>query len=256
MSVPGILDATFQLYRDRFATFVTIALVVYVPIAVVSAIAMPAPVAPFGIGGPPAQISPASAGLMLIGSLGIIVCAIVFLPLCMAAMAHNISAAYLGENLSATDSYRRAFPRLGPLIVTNILVGLIVGFGFILCVVPGVIFLSWYFVAVPVVILEGLSATAAMARSKELVSGNLGKVVLIAVLVLILGFSISLILQVVFAFVPGPGWLKLFFQNLLPAFILPIQLAPQVLLYYDMRIRKEAFDLQMLASALQQPTMV
>ena len=55
MSVPGILDATFQLYRDRFATFVTIALVVYVPIAVVSAIAMPCAVAPFGIGGPPAQ---------------------------------------------------------------------------------------------------------------------------------------------------------------------------------------------------------
>jgi len=39
----------------------------------------------------------------------------------------------------------------------------------------------------------------------------------------------------------------------LPALWLPIQTAPSILLYYDLRIRKEAFDLQKLSETLNQP---
>ena len=64
----------------------------------------------------------------------------------------------------------------------------------------------------------------------------------------ILGFVIGLI--------PWPHvLLRVFVQNLAQALLLPIQVAPITLLYYDLRIRKEAFDLQMLSSAIEQPTM-
>lgn len=42
-------------------------------------------------------------------------------------------------------------------------------------------------------------------------------------------------------------------NHLLQALVLPIQTAPTILLYYDLRIRKEAFDLQKLSEALGLP---
>jgi hypothetical protein len=191
---------------------------------------------------------------MLAGSLGILLFAIVFLPLCVAALTHNISAAYLGENLSATESYRRAAPRVGSLILTMLVVGIICGIGFVLCVVPGIIFYCWFFVTVPVVILEGRGVSDAMSRSRNLTQGNMLKVFLVWIVLVLLGLVFAGIMQVTIRFVPGPQWLKMFFASILNAFILPIQAAPQVLMYYDLRIRKEAFDLQMLASALHEPT--
>ncbi len=43
MSIPDILDTTFRLYRDRFVTFLLIALVVYVPYSLLAALVLPAP---------------------------------------------------------------------------------------------------------------------------------------------------------------------------------------------------------------------
>ena len=100
--------------------------------------------------------------------MGIFLLAVVFLPLCVAAITHNISAAYLGETLSAADSYRRAFPRLGWLIITEIVVGLVIMAGSVMCVVPGVVFACWFYVTAPIVILEGYNFTAAMSRSRIL----------------------------------------------------------------------------------------
>ena len=183
--------------------------------------------------------------------------AVVFLPLCVAAITHNISAAYLGENLSAADSYRRALPRLGWLIITEILVGLVILAGCVMCVVPGVVFACWFYVTAPIVILEGYNLTAAMTRSRNLAQGNLVKVFLVGLVLFLLNLVFVAIIQIIIHFVPGPRFIVMFSASILNAFILPIEAAPRVLLYYDLpESAKEAFDLQMLASALQQPTTV
>ena len=99
MSVPSLFDATFQLYRDRFATFLVIALVAHVPYSVMVALVLPT-----GRIEVDARGEPQITGAMALGLIGIFAYAIVFLQLCIAAMTHNISASYLGENLSATES--------------------------------------------------------------------------------------------------------------------------------------------------------
>jgi hypothetical protein len=45
-------------------------------------------------------------------------------------------------------------------------------------------------------------------------------------------------------------------QSLAAAVLLPLSIAPQILLYYDLRIRKEAFDLQMLSAAMEPTTTI
>jgi hypothetical protein len=251
LSVPSLFDATFQLYRDRFTTFLIIALVVHIPYSLLVAFVLPTGRIEVDARGEP-QISAA----MALGLVGIFVFAIVFLPLCVAAMTQNISATYLGEDLSAADSYRRAMPRLGWLIITQILVGLVFLAGCFMCVVPGIVFACWFYVTAPIVILEGYNLTAAMTRSRNLVEGNLAKVFLVGLVLFLLNLVFFAIVQIIINLVPGPRLLVMFVASILNAFVLPIEAAPRVLLYYDLRIRKEAFDLQMLALALHKPVPV
>lgn len=269
MGIGDILDTTFRMYRERFLPFLLIALVVYVPYAFLLALSAPfqTPAQPVFI--PQATFSegemqtptfdesnlvvkPNPVGAIL-GILGTIIYAFVLFPLCTAALVHNISASYLGEDLTAGQSYTRALPRLPGLLGTQILVGLAVFAGFLLLIVPGIIFSLWFLVCVPVVILENKAGPSAMGRSRELMRGNLNKGFVLALVLTALGFIINFALQMLTTLVPMPHpSISIFISTMVAAVILPIQTAPWTLLYYDLRIRKEAFDLQKLSEALSQ----
>jgi hypothetical protein len=261
MGVGDILDVAFRLYRQRFFTFLLIALIVYVPYSLLMAVFPTAMtqqqtvvIQPEGKGPQPLEIQTFNPAVFIASMVGVFIFAVVLLPLCGAALVHNISASYLGEELTAGQSYARAAPRLLGLIGTNILTGLAMWVGFILCVVPGVIFALWFMLIVPVVMLEGRYGPNAMGRSRELMRGNLGKGFMLSLLVLILTIIISWVIGAVTRMVPWPHpAIGVFCNTILLALILPIQTAPSILLYYDLRIRKEAFDLQMLSQALGQP---
>jgi hypothetical protein len=253
MGIGDILDTTFRLYRQRFLTFLLIALAVYIPYAILMGLSESSGPAFTAGAGPSAgpQLNPLGFSLQMIG---VAFFSLILFPLCLAAMVHNISASYLGETLSAGDCYARAMPRVLPLLGTQVIVGIVVMIGFLLFIVPGVIFSLWYYVVVPVVILEGAAGFRALGRSRELVRGNLGKAFVLGLVVFLLSAIFGGVLQGVAKFVPWPHpALATFALSILPALWLPIQTAPSILLYYDLRIRKEAFDLQQLSETLNQP---
>lgn len=251
MSVSDILDTTFRLYRERFLTFFLIALVVYVPYSLLAALLIPAPPAVQHLS--PGQVPHFDLMAMVPGYIGLFVFAVIFLPLCSAALTLNISSAYLGKELSAGESYQRATPRLAGLIGTQFLAGLIILLGLFLLIVPGIIFAFWFYVLIPVVVLEGVGGTAALGRSRELMRGNIGKAFLVGLLAGLVAAIIGGVLGFLLGLAQPPYIVLVFAQTLLHAVLLPIQTAPIILLYYDLRIRKEAFDLQMLSTAMEQP---
>ena len=63
--------------------------------------------------------------------------------LCQAALIKNISELYLGREATVGQSYRYVIPKLLTLIGAGILVTLVVSMGYILLIVPGVIFTLW-----------------------------------------------------------------------------------------------------------------
>jgi hypothetical protein len=291
MGIGDILDVAFRLYRRRFLTFLLISLIVYVPYALlVTVLPVPVPAAPASPDSP-ASASPAEAMMasqramaqgggsragmiqpsqpgqadvaalrtnlfaaMVAWTIGSLVFGLLLLPLCGAAMTHNISASYLGEDLSAWASYARALPRLPRLLGTQMLAGLIIGLGLMLLVVPGIYFYLWFFVVVPVVVIEGLGGTKALGRSRELMRDNIVKGFLLGLVLFILSWIIQKLFEYVGDMIPWPHPMaKNVLGVLLNALMLPIWTAATVLLYYDLRIRKEAFDLQQLAETLGQP---
>jgi hypothetical protein len=91
---------------------------------------------------------------------------------------------------------RAVTPVLGQLILVSILYGVGVLVGLFLIVVPGLVLLTIWAVAAPVVVLEHPGAVAALGRSRELVRGNgwqvFGVVVIFNILVLIVASVLEL----------------------------------------------------------------
>jgi hypothetical protein len=81
-------------------------------------------------------------------------------------------------------------PVLGALILVGIVAGVGIVIGFVLLIVPGLILITIWSVAAPVVMLERPGVFAALARSRELVRGNGWQV--FDVLVVIVGSGIEI----------------------------------------------------------------
>jgi uncharacterized membrane protein len=86
---------------------------------------------------------------------------------------------------------------LGQLILVGIVAGVGIVIGFILIIVPGLILITIWSVAAPVVVLENPGVFASLRRSRELVRGNgwqvFGVIVVVYILVAIISFIIEAI---------------------------------------------------------------
>ena len=208
--------------------------------------------------------------------------ALVVQPVATAAMTRAVSDIYLERPVTMGAAYRAVMARIWSVLgVAGLLVlvfgGLLAGTagllvlavlalgagGVVLWIVilpaagVAVVFLyaRWLFAA-PVVILEGRRATDAMARSWNLVRGStmrvLGISALVSLIAGILGAIISGLLSLVTQF--GDANVQLVLSQLARLIaavaIQPIAFIVVVLLYYDQRIRREAFDIEMLAATL------
>ncbi|PYV16436.1 MAG: hypothetical protein DMG21_11775 [Acidobacteria bacterium] len=135
-------------------------------------------------------------------------------------------------------------------------------------VLGGMVLVLWFFLrygcSVPALLLENLKARAAIKRSVTLTKGNVGRVFLITVLMSLVSYAVALVLEGPFLVVffwktikrhgqPPPFWITLGLNvsgGLGHALTGPLLMIGLVLLYYDIRVRKEGFDLQIMMTAL------
>ena len=72
---------------------------------------------------------------------------------------------------SISKSFSAASGRIASVLVTSLLVGLLAGLATLALIVPGVMLMCMWYVALPAVIVERLKARASMRRSRALTSG-------------------------------------------------------------------------------------
>ena len=146
------------------------------------------------------------------------------------------------------------------MIWVSLIVGLGVGIGTLLLVVPGVyLFVAWS-VAVPVLLGENLRGMAALRRSRELVRGRwwacAGVLVLAFLLAIIVAAVILLALTGIFG--SDGSDTALFFEQgvaslVANTLVLPFWVGATAVLYIDLRVRKEDFSAQALTHSLPPP---
>ena len=148
------------------------------------------------------------------------------------------------------------------LVWVAVLLGFALLVGFVLTGVLLIIFLVRYSVAVPALVLENLSARQALKRSVALTRGFLWRLLVVGVLTLLIRtvvvflcqspFTIAVLLVTVKGGYPSI-WLQI--PSMLVAGVCATATAPLFMIgfalaYYDLRVRKEGFDLQLMMSNL------
>ncbi|HXF96867.1 MAG TPA: hypothetical protein VNI61_12280 [Gemmatimonadales bacterium] len=171
------------------------------------------------------------------------------------ATVRVVSEAYLGRSTTLGDALRFASGKMGGILLSGIAVGLIAMLGFVLLVIPGIIALCGYAVVVQVVVLENLrSSLDALGRSWSLTKGFKGKalvlwfVLCVFLLLIVMGFGVVVAIAAALApvlMVPAVVGL-----SLVTLLVYPLTSCVFTLLYYDLRVRKEAFDLELLSQQI------
>jgi hypothetical protein len=149
----------------------------------------------------------------------------------------------------------------GPMPGVIIVVVLIVAYP--AAIIFSIRFALRYGCTVPALLLENLKVSAAIKRSVRLTKKQLGRIFLIGVLMALVSWMVALLLEGPFIFAqaymaikhhtPPPFWLTVsggVMGAVGHAITGPLLMIGLVLLYYDIRVRKEGFDLQVMMSAL------
>lgn len=265
MTIGQILDRTFKLYRENLARFIAIVAVVHVPASLITIAAFvgvgigTAAFAASEQGGRAPMTISAAVGLLLVVFGGLFL-SLVAQSLGNAALAKSISESYLGRESTVGQSYRFVLSKFPAILAAGILVGFLTIMGLALCVLPGILVMAVFCLTAPAIILEDLGPIKGMSRSGSLTRGNFGKVLGLVLIVFLIVLVASLFFQFVgsaicFIAVPKNEFAKLLigqvFSLIGQVIAAPIGGIAMILLYYDLRIRKEAFDLEMLAERME-----
>ena len=230
-----LIGETFSVYREHFWPFVLIALVPQVP-SIVSAV-IP------GLGSTFFDVIFVLLGFLLSILAG-------------GAAAWAVAQQYVAPKVDVGECFTRAWNRVLSLIIAFVLVGLaLLGSAILSLVIIGIplffyLVVIWFFTT-EAIMIEGRGPIAALGRSRELVRGSWWRVFGIDVVyvLILLGIFIAAGVAVGIAFVFGSVAGNLVFA-VVSVLVTPIFFIGKTLLYFDLRVRKEGYTLDVMASEI------
>jgi hypothetical protein len=257
LTVSEALDTAFRLYRERFKTLVACVIAVVTPLCLLDTLTQWLLVED-AFTDQASVTDPDTRELTATGiSFGL---ALVMTTLATAACVRVISAAYLGESADWRDSLRVGYRRWSAVLGATVLTILILFPALLAFIIPGV----WLWVALSLatvaIVVERVGAADGLRRSFELTRGNWWRTfgVLLSMFVFVLLLS-SILAALAGAFI-GESDARAVNAVLLTvasivalALATPLQAAAIAVIYFDLRVRKERFDLRELAGAFDAP---
>lgn len=214
LDVGAVIRRTFDIYVEQYPVLLPASAVVFVITGIVSAL-----------------LVAAAPGLALIALLLSLIAGTLFTGM----VVELVSDIQDGRrDHSAGELLRAATPVLGQLILVGVVAGIGIVIGFVLVVVPGLILITIWSVAAPVVVLERPGGVfAALARSRELVRGNgwqvFGVIFVLFFLVIIVSSGIEIAAD---SAGTGAGIVARVVVGILTA---PITALAAAVLYFDLR---------------------
>jgi len=252
LSLGEILDRTFSLYRRNFLLFVGITALPQLLVLALNLTQTLWVMAPTR-----RAVSPTLGAVALVGMLvGLLVYLVAYL-FAQGGTVYAVSDLYLGRSTSIGASLRRMRGQAASLLGVIMLNGLATFVGLILLIIPGIYLACRLITCVPSALLENLGPRASLERSYELTKDSAGRSFVIYLLYFVLLYGAVLLLSAPFVFgiamsAKDPAMLRVWMSlNQVGSFLATILVTPiftiaTAVFYYDLRVRKEAFDLQMM----------
>jgi len=263
LSLGELLDRTFFLYRRHFLLFFGIAAIPYSIFFVVHLVTALLPI----LAGPgdygnmrAARFVTASIGGGLFGFVGAFVGGVAYL-FSLGATVYGVSEIYKGRETTIRECLRHVRGKTGIIFGVLILSGLLVIAGLIALVIPGIYLLCRICVAVSAALLEDTGPADSIRRSFALTKNFAGRAFMIYLLYFVVIWGVLALFQFPFIILivayAKQTQLVVLWTVLMQvgnfigsSLVTPVILIALVLFYYDLRVRKEAFDLQMMMQAI------
>ncbi len=248
MEVSELLDEAFDLYKKNFRLLFGITVLVNVPINLLVL------VFPYN-----------SPGMWVVRITGFFVNLITWTALTRAALDR-----LLNRETTITTAYQHAMRRLFWVLAGVLIYTLAGAVGTLLFVVPGVFVVLWSLLLLPVIVVENPGWTGLLRRPRQLAAGSVGRLFSLALGLVFLGFILGSVLGAIVVLMAATGGIDLqhppdlssgtgvviwaaylLVSALVQSAWAPVLAIAQLLLYLDLRIRREAFDLELLATAVE-----
>jgi len=263
LSVGEVLDVAIKIFFRNATTLFAIVLPIVAPVQLVANL-IETSVTPdeesFTQTSPTGEVTFDLDDLWLFatGLVVLIVLGVIASTLATGACFKAVGDAYLGERPTWQGSLVFALRRVHSILWVTVLSGFLTILGFIACIIPGIWLWVSFAVAVPVLLMEGVRGRRALGRSRRLVKGRwwptFGIVLLGSILAGIVGGAISAALEAVALADPDNEFVSVVFGTIggtvAGTLTTPFQAAFVTVLYFDLRVRKEGFDVQLLAERL------
>jgi hypothetical protein len=247
LGIGEILSTALQLYRRHWRTLLAIAAVVVVPITLLHYL-LGDLVRTQGETTRNGVVETATWSVGIAGLVAALAGILMYLVL-TGAITRAVAAEVAGQDPSVEQSYRFGFHRLGSVLLVSVLVGLAIVGGLILFVIPGIYIGIRLCVSIEALVVEGRRSTQAMGRSWELVGGHWWHAFGVLVVAGLLTGVVNAVITTPFS---NTGWLVQAVAAAVATVItLPYGVLVGVLLYLDLRARKENLNLERLRADLQ-----
>ena len=273
LRIGELLDRAIRLYRANFLTFIGIVALVYVPLMVLQVASSALFSSSINLSSPDQIFSNAAYWIGWLSTILIVILQFVLVQgVAMGALARAVADSNLGKKTGILDAYRGIGSSWGSLLGALILVSLLAIAVFLWWLVPCIGWITGlgmllYLTAVvnplvpPVVVLEDQTATGAIRRAWSLARRRfwpvLGYTFLLGLFSLIVvngpAAIANIILTQLFQNVGDVGQylvLTAIVQGLVSlVFSLlyyPLQMTAFTLVYFDLRVRTEGFDIALL----------
>lgn len=213
-----IFERMLEVYRRQFIVFVPAALICFIPVAVLQAFVRGSGTKSIGLA---------------VAALGIGVIATFAYQALVVEAVRDIQDGVRDKGLN--DLFGAVAPVLMPVIGAAILLGIGVGIGLVLLIVPGLILFTWWSLVIPIVVLERPGVGASFGRSRELVRGNgwrvFGVLVVLFIAEQLLASVLGAIVLAVNSGVVGNAIIELLVQ----ALVAPLTAIAATLMYLELR---------------------
>jgi hypothetical protein len=262
LSVGEVLDVAIKIFFRNATTLFAIVLPIVAPVQLVSSLIQTSAESDeaFTTTSPTGEVTFdwSEFWLIVTGVVVVILLAVVASTLATGACFKAVGDAYLGERPTAKGSLAFALRRVHSILWVTVLGGFVAFLGLLACIIPGIWLYVSFAVAVPALLMEGVRGSRALGRSRQLVKGRwwptFGIILLGSILAGIVSGAITAVIGALSVADP---------DNELVAVVLgaiggtvasmlttPFQAAYVTVIYFDLRVRKEGFDLQLLAERL------
>jgi hypothetical protein len=249
LSLGQLLDETFNIYRRNFLLFIGISAI---PNLILLAVQL-------ALGSFAVSQSTDIALAAFVG-LGSVLAALFVNAAVVAATTFGVSDIYLETPTSIMACFSRVSGKALRVIYVSFITSLMIGIGLAFCIVPGIYLAGRYGLAVPAVVLEKITGNRSLSRSADLTQDFIGRVILVyfltTIFTMIMAVSLGAVTRMLgtLAFHDSGIFTRQAFETILNSIgeiiFGPVTAIALTLAYYDLRVRKEAFDIEHMMSLM------